>query len=118
MERFWQIYDHLKRPNDFKISTEYHLFKDGISPFWEDANNINGGKWTLKLKKGISSRYWEEIVLAIIGEQFDVGAEICGAVLSIRSNEDILSVWNRTADNYEAINKIRCVNSVSLFIFR
>lgn len=61
----------------------------------------------LKLKKGIASRYWEEIILAIIGEQFDVGAEICGAVLTVRTNDDYISVWNRTADNIEAVNKIR-----------
>lgn len=34
----------------------------------------------IRLKKGLASHYWEEIVLAIIGEQFDVGNEICGAV--------------------------------------
>jgi hypothetical protein len=53
-------------------------------------------------------RYWEEIVLAIIGEQFDVGPqEICGAVISVRNNEDIISIWNKSADNTDAVNKIR-----------
>ena len=33
----------------------------------------------VRLKKGLASRYWEDIVLAIVGEQFDVGHEICGA---------------------------------------
>ena len=66
-------------------------------------------------------------MLAIIGEQFDVGQEICGAVVSIRGSEDIIrltpnafylskfrfmifysfSVWNKNADNLEATNKIR-----------
>jgi translation initiation factor 4E len=36
-----------------------------------------------------------------------VGSEVCGAVLSVRSNEDIISIWNKTADNTEAVNKIR-----------
>ena len=61
----------------------------------------------VRLKKGLASKYWEELVLAIIGEQFDVGNEICGAVVSTRANEDIISVWNKTNDNQEAINKIR-----------
>jgi translation initiation factor 4E len=61
----------------------------------------------VRLKKGISSRYWEDIVFAIIGEQFDVGHEICGAVVSVRNNEDIISVWNKNAENLEATNKIR-----------
>ena len=46
-------------------------------------------------------------VLAIIGEQFDVGNEICGAVISVRYNEDIISLWNRNADNNEACYRIR-----------
>jgi hypothetical protein len=61
----------------------------------------------VRLKKGLASKYWEELILAMIGEQFDVGNEICGAVVSTRGNEDIISVWNKTNDNQEAINKIR-----------
>jgi translation initiation factor 4E len=106
----------LKRSNDFK-TTEFHLFKDGINPFWEDPANKLGGKWTIRLKKGISSRYWEDLLLAIIGEQFDVGSEICGAVLSVRINEDIISVWNKSADNIEAVNKIRFGNSFDFIFF-
>jgi translation initiation factor 4E len=107
VEQFWRIYNHLQRPNEFKTTTDYHLFKNGIKPTWEDPQNERGGKWMVRLKKGLTSRYWEELVLAIIGEQFDVGHEICGAVVSIRHNEDILSVWNKNADNTEAKNKIR-----------
>ena len=61
----------------------------------------------VRLKKGLASLYWEDLVLAIIGEQFDVGSEICGAVVSIRGTEDIISVWNKSADNSEATGKIR-----------
>lgn len=108
VEHFWRVYDHLIRPNDHKSSTiDYHLFKNGIKPTWEDPQNVRGGKWIVRLKKGLASKYWEELVLAIIGEQFDVGSEICGAVISVRGSEDILSVWNKNADNMEATNKIR-----------
>eukprot|EP01041_Mallomonas_annulata_P000772 gene772-1478_t len=108
IEHFWRVYDHLIHPNDHKSSTiDYHLFKNGITPTWEDPQNQRGGKWIVRLKKGLSSRYWEELVLAIIGEQFDVGQEICGAVISIRGSEDIISVWNKNADNMEATDKIR-----------
>ena len=40
-------------------------------PVWEDAVNINGGKWIVRLKKGVADRIWEDIVMAIIGDQFD-----------------------------------------------
>ena len=48
--------------------------------------------------------------MAIIGDQFDVGDEICGAVVSIRQNEDILSVWNKTADAGRVNMKIRFID--------
>ena len=35
-------------------------------------------------RKGLSSRCWENLVLAMLGEQFMVGEEICGAVVSVR----------------------------------
>jgi hypothetical protein len=89
------------------------LFKDGIQPMWEDAANARGGKWVLRMKKGVASQLWEETLLAMIGEQFDVGNEVCGAVMSVRYHEDNLSVWNRTAENDAATAKIRCVGGAA-----
>lgn len=107
VEDFWAVYSHLRRPHELPNVSDYHLFKQGVRPVWEDDNNVNGGKWIVRLKKGLASRYWENLVLAIIGDQFDVGSEICGAVLSIRSSEDILSVWNQSADEGRTNLKIR-----------
>ena len=36
-----------------------------------------------------------------------VGEEICGCVISIRYQEDVLSVWNRSADDQVVTNRIR-----------
>jgi translation initiation factor 4E len=106
VEDFWDYYSHLIRPNDLPNTSDYHLFKDGIKPMWEDEANRNGGKWILRLRKGLASKYWEDLILAVLGEQFDVGPEICGAVISIRYQEDILSLWNRTATDAETKMKI------------
>ena len=56
---------------------------------------------------GLASRCWENLVLAMLGEQFMVGEEICGAVVSIRFQEDILSIWNRTACDTAVTARIR-----------
>lgn len=40
-------------------------------------------------------------VLALVGDQLDYGDNVCGAVLSVRFNEDILSVWNRNASDQQ-----------------
>lgn len=52
-------------------------------------------------------------LLATIGDQFQVGDEICGVVCSIRYGEDILSVWNRNPDNSQANLKIKYFLSFS-----
>lgn len=63
---------------------------------WEDEANKKGGKWVVRLKKGVADRYWEDLLLAIIGDQFaEASDEVCGAVLSVRSGEDVLNVWTR-----------------------
>ncbi|XP_043697458.1 eukaryotic translation initiation factor NCBP-like [Telopea speciosissima] len=46
-------------------------------------------------------------VLALVGDQLDHGHNICGAVLSIRFNEDILSIWNRNASDHQAVMALR-----------
>ncbi|KAJ3005182.1 Eukaryotic translation initiation factor 4E type 2 [Thoreauomyces humboldtii] len=107
VEQFWGVYSRLTRPKDLGNvgSCDFHLFKQGTQPIWED--NLNGGKWIVRLKKGLASRYWESLVMAMVGDQFDVGGEICGAVISIRHNEDILSLWNMSADQGRVNLRIR-----------
>eukprot|EP01118_Nematostelium_gracile_P005383 TRINITY_DN16_c0_g1_i1.p1 TRINITY_DN16_c0_g1~~TRINITY_DN16_c0_g1_i1.p1 ORF type:complete len:235 (+),score=56.84 TRINITY_DN16_c0_g1_i1:53-757(+) len=107
VEGFWNYYNHLIRPNELPLTSDYHLFKYNIKPLWEDDANRKGGKWIIRLRKGLASKYWEDLMLAMIGEQFGVGDEICGAVLSIRFNEDIVSIWNRTATDQESKLKIQ-----------
>lgn len=51
---------------------------------YQDEANKNGGKWIIRLRKGLASRFWENIILAMLGEQFMVGEEVCGVVVSIR----------------------------------
>jgi translation initiation factor 4E len=97
VEDFWTIYRHLKRPSTLPVVSDYHLFKKDIRPIWEDDVNKKGGKWVVRMKKGVADRYWEDLLLALIGDQFsEAGDDVCGAVLSMRNGEDILSIWTRT----------------------
>ena len=46
-------------------------------------------------------------LLALIGEQFDVGGEVCGVIVSSKFHDDTIAIWNRSADNDAAIARIR-----------
>lgn len=96
---------------------------------WEDPCNAKGGKWVIRLRKNKIDRAWENVCMAMLGEQFLVGPEICGIVLSTRYpvilnkmfqlknvitfyfipffQEDLLSVWNRTATDQSSTARIR-----------
>lgn len=96
VQAFWTVYSHLKRPSDLPTVSDYHIFKEGIRPVWEDEENKRGGKWIMRLKKGVADRYWEELLMAIIGDQFaEAGEEVCGAVVSMRLGEDVFSIWTK-----------------------
>ena len=50
---------------------------------------------------------WENLLLVVLGEQFIVGNEICGVVISVRPIEDIIAIWNRTAEDNFITSRIR-----------
>lgn len=93
IEEFWRYYNHVPRPSqvfydgktnkrvgDRQIES-FALFKEGIKPEWEDAQNAKGGEWMCRerLTPALLDLYWENLVLGLIGETIDNGDEICGA---------------------------------------
>ncbi|KAH3998489.1 hypothetical protein HBI56_154050 [Parastagonospora nodorum] len=95
-QEFWKVFSHLKRPSSLPTVSDYNVFKQGIRPVWEDEENKRGGKWIMRLKKGVADRYWEWLLMAIVGDQFlEAGEEVCGIVLSVRSGEDVFSIWTK-----------------------
>lgn len=48
-------------------------------------------------------------MLALIGDQFHIDDNVCGCVLSVRAQEDIISVWNQDDSDAEAKARIKCV---------
>lgn len=47
-------------------------------------------------------------VLVLVGDQLDYSDDVCGVVLSVRFNEDILSVWNRNASDHQVCTSTWC----------
>jgi len=54
------------------------------------------------------NKCWTYLVLALIGEQFDDGRDICGAVVSIRGRRNRIQLWVRDASpsNSTAVRRI------------
>eukprot|EP00052_Salpingoeca_macrocollata_P024439 m.218368 g.218368 ORF g.218368 m.218368 type:complete len:250 (-) comp22252_c1_seq2:26-775(-) len=104
VEEFWETINHLCPPSGLEHSANYHFFRHGIKPMWEDDANKNGGKWVISLSHPeVLDRSWYFIVLGLIGEQLDPDFHICGIVVSKRSKGDRISVWVKNTDDRNTI---------------
>lgn len=88
-----RLYNHIQAASGLTWGSDYYLFKEGIKPMWEDENNVKGGRWLVVVDKQkraqLLDHYWLELLMAIIGEQFeDNGEYICGAVVNVRQKGD------------------------------
>lgn len=108
VEGFCRYFNWLKPPSKLERSSNYHLFKDGIKPMWEDPANSNGGKWALTIKSNpqLLDRCWSWLAMALVGEELDEKDEVCGAVVSLRAKVDRIQLWTRGKDDVEAINNL------------
>ena len=108
VESYCRYFNWLKPPAKLERNSNYHLFKSGIKPMWEDEANANGGKWVLTMKNNpaLLDQCWQWLTMALVGEELDEGDEICGAVVSLRSKVDRIQVWTRSKDDVEKVNGI------------
>ncbi|KAK9182989.1 hypothetical protein WN944_026137 [Citrus x changshan-huyou] len=103
VEEFWCLYEQIFKPSRLPMNADFHLFKTGIEPKWEDPECANGGKWSVTSnRKANLDTMWLETMMALIGEQFDEVDEICGVVASVRQRQDKLALWTKTAANEAA----------------
>ncbi|KAL7593887.1 hypothetical protein Lser_V15G32464 [Lactuca serriola] len=102
VEEFWSLYNNLHKPSRLAAGADLHCFKNRIEPKWEDPVCAPGGKWTMTFPKSKSDTCWLYTLLAMIGEQFDHGDEICGAVVNVRSRQEKIALWTKNAANEAA----------------
>ncbi|XP_010499472.1 PREDICTED: eukaryotic translation initiation factor 4E-3-like [Camelina sativa] len=102
IEEFWSLYNNIHSPTKWVPGADLYCFKHKIEPKWEDPICANGGKWSMMFPKATLESNWLNTLLALVGEQFDQGGEICGAVLNFRMRGDKISLWTKNAANEEA----------------
>lgn len=105
VEDFWGLYNNMLPPSRLIAGVDFHCFKEGIEPKWEDPKCAHGGRWSVTITrggKGLMDTFWLHTLLAMIGEQFAEGDEVCGAALSVRNRLEKLAIWTKTASNEAA----------------
>ncbi|KAJ2006433.1 eukaryotic translation initiation factor 4E [Coemansia thaxteri] len=105
VEEFWGVFNNVAIAFDIPNGSNYHLFRKGIRPMWEDPANTNGGKWGYQFQRSIGEKvneHWLHTLLACIGETFESSPDVCGAVFSNRKNCFRIAIWTRNASDEEA----------------
>eukprot|EP01024_Parvocaulis_polyphysoides_P069639 TRINITY_DN853_c0_g2_i1.p1 TRINITY_DN853_c0_g2~~TRINITY_DN853_c0_g2_i1.p1 ORF type:complete len:236 (-),score=44.32 TRINITY_DN853_c0_g2_i1:1633-2340(-) len=108
VEDFWRLFNNVITPGNLKPRADLYFFKEYIKPDWEEPINEEGGCWSLLVPKSPESkmlldRWWMNMLMAVVGEQFDHSQEICGLCVHIRrgqdnmKNPDRVALWTRNA---------------------
>ena len=114
IEDFWAIFQHLRKPDSCKPGIEFQMFKSHIKPMWEDEYNKQGGKISIKLRKGFTTIIWEEMIFALIGGILPktVKDEINGIVVSSRKDCNVLQVWFKTFSHQISSEVQQCLRDL------
>jgi len=101
VEEFWGIYNNITPTSELAQKSDYHLFKAGVKPEWEDVQNKHGGKWAYQFKnKGAVDidDLWLQVMLAAIGETLEGegDGEVMGVVVNVRKGFYRIGLWTRT----------------------
>lgn len=86
---------------ELAVKSDYHLFKVGVRPEWEDPQNKHGGKWAFQFKdrKAVNiDNLWLHVMLAAIGETLEDenDGEVMGVVVNVRKGFYRIGLWTRS----------------------
>jgi len=114
IEEFWGIFQHLRKPDSCRPGIEYFMFKEPIKPMWEDENNKNGGRFSIKLKHGYTTIIWEEMIFALIGGILpkEMKDEINGIVVTSRKEFNTLQIWFKNYDEKITEDLEQCIRDL------
>jgi translation initiation factor 4E len=102
VEEFWGVYNNIAPVSELAIKSDYHLFKAGVRPEWEDSQNKYGGKWAYQFLKNRAqtaiNEQWMNVMMAAIGETLEEegDGEVMGVVVNVRKGFYRIGVWTRT----------------------
>lgn len=94
------LQNNITPASELAQKSDYHLFKAGVRPEWEDPQNKFGGRWAYTFKeRKANDDVWLHLLLAAIGEQLedDADNEVMGVVVNIRKAFYRIGLWTRSA---------------------
>lgn len=103
VEDFWGYYQHFKKPTELPIGSYIYLFKEEVTPAWEDEHNKNGGAFVLRFEKSKSNRVWEDILLSYISAKAVIYEEMNGVRIKIKKDYAEIDFWVSRLDDEQIL---------------
>jgi hypothetical protein len=99
-------------PNDW-AKGKFFFTPDGIPPLMENARNIRGGAYSIRVERGIVGDVMKKhIIAAVLGELLVKKEDLVSCVrITPRRDFNILQVWNRDCTQYSNPNGLAQVDS-------
>eukprot|EP00668_Euglena_longa_P028903 GGOE01036237.1.p1 GENE.GGOE01036237.1~~GGOE01036237.1.p1 ORF type:complete len:213 (+),score=32.07 GGOE01036237.1:34-639(+) len=117
VQEFWSCFNAMASPSTLAMKQCFHLMKYGIRPNLDDEAHKRGGTWSFKVEKSVATEVWQNLCLAIIGEQFSCVLpkhdEVYGLTAKVAPtdpNQLVFQVWNRDEAHKGAVyDKLKAV---------
>ncbi|KRZ06628.1 Eukaryotic translation initiation factor 4E-2 [Trichinella zimbabwensis] len=103
-EDFWELYRKLPKASELPVNEQLFLFKRSIVPIWNDPENLDGSRITLKVERQVdngqqSDSYWHELVAAALDGRFGwCDTYVNGVSVSSYLSWIKLSIWVRACE--------------------
>ena len=109
---FWRFYNNWESVGGVTYK-HFFIIKDGITPIWEDIENINGGCWSFKIQEDQSDELWKDLSVYLVTNLLcqNLSDEIVGLSICLKKNNNtVIKIWNKNSKN----NSLKLINDVIL----
>lgn len=98
VKTFWQIFNNIHPWSELHVGSIYALFKDGISPSWEDTQNIKGCSYILYLNRNLlnddsMNEMYLNVLMFLIKNTTSYHEYINGATFDRKYKGDRITFW-------------------------
>jgi len=107
VQDFWRYFNNLPAIGSLRPKANFHLFKSGVQPVWEDKKNFGAFRIEIPERdERLFTELWFDTVLALVGETLDTNSEVNGAIAARRPRKNRIEIWTDKLD-LETSRKIR-----------
>ena len=98
VDGMWAALNSLEKAAFLPKGCRYYVFRQGITPLWEDSANSGGFELSIehaiaKAKKQKVNDRWEDALLSVLGESIQHSDAVNGVEFTVRTETFKISYW-------------------------